>query len=84
MKSKTVKMISAVVALGVLCGAYAGVKTYVSSQEAKESEAEDKSETVTDISSDDVKSVAYTADQDNVELDKEDNGWVRKDETDFP
>ena len=84
MKSKTVKMISAVVALGVLCGAYAGVKTYVSSQEAKESEEEDKSETVTDISSDDVKSVAYTADQDNVELDKEDNGWVRKDETDFP
>ncbi len=84
MKSKTVKMISAVIALGVLCGAYAGVKTYVSSQEAKESEAEDKSETVTDISSDDVKSVAYTADQDNVELDKEDNGWVRKDETDFP
>lgn len=84
MKSKTVKMISAVVALGVLCGAYAGVKTYVSSQEAKESKEEDKSETVTDISSDDVKSVAYTADQDNVELDKEDNGWVRKDETDFP
>ena len=84
MKSKTVKMISAVIALGVLCGAYAGVKTYVSSQEAKESEEEDKSETVTDISSDDVKSVAYTADQDNVELDKEDNGWVRKDETDFP
>lgn len=84
MKSKTVKMISAVIALGVLCGAYTGVKTYVSSQEAKESEEEDKSETVTDISSDDVKSVAYTADQDNVELDKEDNGWVRKDETDFP
>ena len=84
MKSKTVKMVAAVVALGVLCGAYAGVKTYVSSQEAKESEKEDESESVTDISSDDVKSVAYTADQDNVELDKEDDSWVRKGETDFP
>ena len=84
MKSKTVKMISAVVALGVLCGAYAGVKTYVSSQEAKESEQEDESEAVTDISSDDVKSVAYTADQENVEFDKEDDSWIRKDEKDFP
>ena len=29
MKNKTVKMVLAVVVLGVCCGAYAGVKTYV-------------------------------------------------------
>ena len=34
MKSKTVKLISAVVALGVLSGAYVGVKSYTSAQEA--------------------------------------------------
>ena len=84
MKSKTVKLISAVVALGILSGAYVGVKSYTSAQEAKESEEEDTSETVTDISSDDVKSVSYTADQDNIELDKTEDSWVRKGEKDFP
>ena len=84
MKSKTVKLISAVVALGILSGAYVGVKSYTSAQEAKESEEEDTSETVTDISSDDVKSVSYTADQDKIELDKKEDSWVRKGETDFP
>lgn len=84
MKSKTVKLISAVVALGILSGAYVGVKSYTSAQEAKESEEEDTSETITDISSDDVKSVSYTADQDKIELDKKEDSWVRKGETDFP
>lgn len=37
MKNKTVKMVLAVVVLGVCCGAYAGVKTYVAHQEQKES-----------------------------------------------
>ena len=35
MKNKTVKMVLAVVVLGVCCGAYAGVKTYVAHQEQK-------------------------------------------------
>ena len=43
MKKKTVKLVSAVVVLGVACGAYVGVNSYVSSQEAKEAEEEDKS-----------------------------------------
>ena len=40
MKKKTVKLVSAVVVLGVVSGAYVGVNSYVSSQEKKESEAE--------------------------------------------
>ena len=43
MKKKTVKLVSAVVVLGVVSGAYVGVNSYVSSQEKKESEAEDTS-----------------------------------------
>ena len=41
MKNKTVKMILAVAVLGICCGAYAGVKTYVAHQEQKESEEEE-------------------------------------------
>ena len=35
MKNKTVKMVLAVVVLGVCCGAYAGVKTYVAIRSRK-------------------------------------------------
>ena len=45
MKNKTVKMVLAVVVLGVCCGAYAGVKTYVAHQDQKESE-EDSEESI--------------------------------------
>ena len=38
MKKKTVKLVSAVVVLGVLCAAYEGVNFYVTSQEEKETE----------------------------------------------
>ena len=46
MKSKTVKMFSAAAVLAVLCGAYAGVKSYVSSHEEKEAEEADQSVSV--------------------------------------
>lgn len=36
MKKKTIKLVSAVVALGVVSGAYVGVNSYVSSQEKKD------------------------------------------------
>ena len=70
MKKKTVKFVSAVVALGVVSGAYVGVNSYVSSQEKKESEEEDTSVELTSLSTDDITSVAFTAGQDNVEFDK--------------
>ena len=85
MKSKTVKMISAVGVLVVLCGAYAGVKSYVSSQEEKEAEEADQSVDVVDISSDDLSSVSFLSeDGEKVILEKEDDSWVKKDQTDFP
>lgn len=84
MKKKTVKLVSAVVALGVVSGAYVGVNSYVSSQEKKESEAEDKSVELTSLDTDKITSVAFTAGQDNVEFDKKDDTWSDKSDVDFP
>lgn len=84
MKKKTIKLVSAVVALGVVSGAYVGVNSYVSSQEKKESEEEDTSVELTNLSTDDITSVAFTAGQDNVEFDKKDDAWSEKSDADFP
>ena len=84
MKKKTVKLVSAVVVLGVACGAYVGVNSYVSSQEKKESEEEDTSTELTNLSTDNITSVAFTAGQDNVEFDKKDDTWSEKSDADFP
>ena len=84
MKKKTVKLVSAVVVLGVPCGAYVGVNSYVSSQEKKESEEEDTSVELTNLSTDNITSVAFTAGQDNVEFDKKDDTWSEKSDADFP
>lgn len=84
MKKKTVKLVFAVVVLGVACGAYVGVNSYVSSQEKKESEEEDTSVELTNLSTDNITSVAFTAGQDNVEFDKKDDTWSEKSDADFP
>ena len=84
MKKKTVKLVSAVVVLGVVSGAYVGVNHYVSSQEAKEAEEEDTSVDLVSLEADDVTAVSFKADQDNVEFDKKDDAWTEKSDADFP
>lgn len=85
MKNKTVKMILAVAVLAVCCGAYAGVKTYVSHQEQKESEAESEENTsVVTASADDIKSLDFMVDDTETTFEKKDDSWVKKDDTDFP
>lgn len=84
MKKKTVKLVSAVVVLGVVSGAYVGVNSCVSSQEKKESEAEDTSVELTSLDTDNITSVAFTAGQDKVEFDKKDDTWSEKGDADFP
>ncbi len=42
MKKKSVRLLTSVVALGVLGAGYAGVRYYVKTEEKKESEAEEK------------------------------------------
>ena len=84
MKNKTVKMILAVAVLAVCCGAYAGVKTYVSHQEQKESEAESEENTsVFTASADDIKSLDFMVDDTETTFEKKDDSWVKKDDTDF-
>ena len=85
MKNKTVKMILAVAVLAVCCGAYAGVKTYVSHQEQKESEAEsEENASVFTASADDIKSLDFMVDDTETTFEKKDDSWVKKDDTDFP
>ena len=85
MKNKTVKMVLAVVVLGVCCGAYAGVKTYVAHQEQKESEEDsEESTTVFTASTDNIKSLNFMVDDTETTFEKDDDSWVKKDETDFP
>lgn len=85
MKNKTVKMILAVAVLAVCCGGYAGVKTYVSHQEQKESEAESEENTsVFTASADDIKSLDFMVDDTETTFEKKDDSWVKKDDTDFP
>lgn len=86
MKNKTVKMLLAAAVLVVCCGAYAGVKSYVSSQEQKEAEAEEEEESVTvfSASSDDIQSLGFLVDDTETTFEKDGDTWIKKDETDFP
>ncbi|MBU5482180.1 DUF4340 domain-containing protein [Blautia sp. MSJ-19] len=84
MKKKTVKLVSAVAVLGVLCAAYEGVNFYVTSQEEKETEESDTSVDLVSLEADDITAVSFTADQDNVEFDKKDDTWTEKLDADFP
>lgn len=84
MKKKTVKLVSAVVILGVLCAAYEGVNFYVTSQEEKETEENDTSVDLVSLEADDITAVSFTADQNEVEFDKKDDSWTEKSDADFP
>ena len=84
MKKKTVKLVSAVVVLGVLCAAYEGVNFYVTSQEEKENEENDTSVDLVSLEADDITAVSFTADQNKVEFDKKDDSWTEKSDANFP
>lgn len=84
MKKKTVKLVSAVVVLGVLCAAYEGVNFYVTSQEEKETEENDTSVDLVSLEADDITAVSFTADQNEVEFEKKDDSWTEKSDANFP
>ena len=84
MKKKIVKLVSAVVVLGVLCAAYEGVNFYVTSQEEKETEENDTSVDLVSLEADDITAVSFTADQNEVEFDKKDDSWTEKSDANFP
>ena len=83
MKKKSVNLITAVGVLVVLSGAYAGVKAYVTSQDAAEAEKEENPE-ILSIASDDVKSIKFVIDKKEVTFEKDGDSWIKSDETDFP
>ena len=59
MKGKTVKLVLGVTVLAALIGVYAGVKSYVSSQEEKEAQEADTSVSFVNLEADDITSIAF-------------------------
>lgn len=85
MKKKTVKMVSAVVVLGVLCGAYLGVKSYTDRLEQQEAESQTEETTeVFSVDSSEVVSIKFLIDKKEVVFKKDGENWVKEDETEFP
>lgn len=84
MKSKMVKMVSAFVVLAVLLGVYLGVKSYVSKQEAEESTQEDETTSIFTADTEEIKSIEFLIDKQEVVFEKDNDTWVKQDEKDFP
>lgn len=85
MKKKTVKMVLAVAALAVLCGTYVGVSTYVSKQEEAENSKEEETQvSVTEASADEIESVQFLIDKQEITFQKKEDQWVKSDDKAFP
>lgn len=85
MKGKTVKLVLGVTVLAALIGVYAGVKSYVSSQEKKEAQEADTSVSFVNLEVDDITSIAFQSLQGSeIVFEKDGDSWIKKDEKDFP
>ena len=85
MKKKTVKMVLALASLTILCGTYVGVSAYVSKQEeAESSKEEEKQVSVTDTSADEIETVKFLIDKQEITFRKKDDLWVKSDDEAFP
>lgn len=85
MKRKSVTLISSVVFLAVLCGAYYGIQKYSAEQEKKEQEESD-SEVIELFSEDsaNITKLKFIIEKTEVVFEKEDNNWYKEDESEFP
>lgn len=85
MAKKSVKMLSSVIVLGVLAGAYLGVKWYAEKAEEREANA-DTEETITvfEENYDDLKTVNLTIDGEKATFEKTDDVWLYKQDEEFP
>ncbi len=82
---KSTKLVSAVVVLAVLGGVYVGLNTYVTKEEATESSSEEESKTeVFSVDTDNITSLEFIIDKKDTTFEKDDDSWVKKDETAFP
>ena len=86
MKKKSVNLVTAVGVLVILSGAYAGIIAYVAKQEEKESAESEESESaeIVSISADDIKSIKFLIDKQEVVFEKDGDSWVKADESAFP
>ena len=80
---KSVKLISSVIILAILCGTYAGLKVYVNKIE-EESETEDTTDNIFSVSSEDIKSLTFYVDENEVTFEKDGDNWIKSDDKEFP
>lgn len=85
MKRKSVTLVSSVVFLAVLCGAYYGIQKYSAEQEKKAQE-ESENEVVELFSEDstNITKLKFIIEKTEVVFEKEDNNWYKEDESEFP
>lgn len=85
MKRKSVTLVSSVLFLAVLCGAYYGIQKYSAEQEIKEQE-ENESEVVELFSEDstDITKLKFVIEKTEVVFEKENDTWLKEDESEFP
>ncbi|MDO4339701.1 MAG: DUF4340 domain-containing protein, partial [Eubacteriales bacterium] len=84
MKNKTVKMLVGFVTLGVLCGAYVGVKNYTAKQEEQDETEHEETVAVSEADSEKVNSIMFVIGGKEEAFSKEDGVWKKTDEEDFP
>lgn len=84
MKRKSITLVSFVVVLGVLCAGYYGIRTYVSKQEQAQEESEEETTYVLSINSDDITSLKFVIDKNEVTFTKDGDEWIKADEEAFP
>lgn len=84
MKNKTVKMLIALVTLGVVCGAYAGVKNYTAKQEEQEETEQEEVAPVTEIDAETLNSIKFLVGGKEESFTKEEDVWKKTDDKDFP
>lgn len=84
MKKKQINMITSLLLLVVLCGAYYGIKNYAARQEEAENAEEEEDTEITIVSADDVSKVSFMIDKKEVVFAKEEDSWVIEDNEDFP
>lgn len=85
MKRKSVTLISALVLLAALCGAYYGIQKYSAEQEKKAQE-ESESEVVELFSEDStsITKLKFIIEKTEVVFEKENDIWYKEDESEFP
>lgn len=78
------KLTAGAVSVVILLSAYYLLKDYHSKQETENQESEQDTTEIFTVNEEDVKSLRFTLEDGEVSFKKEENGWIKEDDPDFP